>query len=210
MTLPDRVAGAKGRAFGADPACGIKGRWRPGRPGGGRTELTRGRNPADGGLSQHCFAHTLLVPAAVVTLRPVGTQMSPPLGGIGSGAARPPAPRRSSRGRAAPAAPATGPAPPTAAAQAQDPQDLGEQQRPGLGHDPRPVSGHDDLGTARGIVHGKSAFGRVRTGPSTSPILPVQRHFSRKRPRLIYPRRKSEARKSLLDHWDAQPLACTT
>lgn len=34
MTHLDRVAGAKGRAFGADPACGIKGRWRPGRPGG--------------------------------------------------------------------------------------------------------------------------------------------------------------------------------
>jgi hypothetical protein len=62
-------------------------------------------------------------------------------------------------------------------AQARDLQDLGEQQRPGLGDNPRSVSGHDDLGTARGILHGKSAFGWVRTGPSTSPMLPVQRHF---------------------------------
>jgi hypothetical protein len=34
-----------------------------------------------------------------------------------------------------------------------------------------------DLGTADGTVHGKGAFGLVRTGLSTSPILPGQRRF---------------------------------
>ena len=78
MTHPDRVAGAEGRAFGADPPC------RSGTAGvraglaGGPTGLTCGPNPAGGGLSPHCFTHTLLVPAGVMMLRPGGTQMSPP------------------------------------------------------------------------------------------------------------------------------------
>jgi len=123
----------------------IRDRWRPCRLAGGRTELTRGRNPAGGGLSPHCFAHTLLVPAAVVMLRPAGIADESAAGWNRQQAARPPAPRRSSRGRAPPAAPATGP-----------------------GDNPRSASGHDDPGTARGIPHGKSAFGWVRTRPSTS------------------------------------------
>jgi hypothetical protein len=40
-----------------------------------------------------------------------------------------------------------------------------------------PVSGDQQARTADGILHPESAFALVRAGPSTSPILPVQRHF---------------------------------
>ncbi len=49
----------------------IRSRRRPGRPGGGRTQLLRGPNLADGDRPPHCFAHTLLVSAAVLVLRPL-------------------------------------------------------------------------------------------------------------------------------------------
>ena len=152
---PRSVAGAEGRAFGADPPC------RSGTAGvraglaGAPTGLTWGPNPAGGGLSPHCFAHTLLVPAAAVMLRPLATQRSPPP--VESAAGQRDHQLRDDlpRGRAPPAAPATGPARRQLPPQARDPQDLGQQQRPGPGDDPRSVSGHDDLGTARGIPHGK-------------------------------------------------------
>ena len=61
-----------------------------------------------------------------------------------------------------------------APAQAGGPGGFKQQERTGLGHKPLTVSGRDDLGMARGILHGKSAFGSARTGPSASPILPGQ------------------------------------
>jgi hypothetical protein len=71
--------------------------------------------------------------------------MSPPLGGIGGRQCDRQLRDDLSRGRAPPAAPATGPARRQLPPQAHEPQDLGEQQRPGLGDNPRSVSGHDDL-----------------------------------------------------------------
>src|SRR5712691_2068552 len=53
--------------------------------------LRRGRNLAGGEPSSRCFAHNLLASAAVVVLRPLGTQMS----GVGSRT-----PRRTPRGAA--------------------------------------------------------------------------------------------------------------
>src|SRR6266540_1340908 len=44
MTHPDRVADAKGRAFGADPPCPIRDRWRPCRLVGGRGDVTSSRH----------------------------------------------------------------------------------------------------------------------------------------------------------------------
>lgn len=46
----------------------------------------------------------------------------------------------------------------------------------GLGHDPRSAGNHRDLRVVGGTLNGTSAFGWWRTGPSTNPILPVQRH----------------------------------
>ena len=45
---------------------------------GGRTWLIRGWNLAGGDPSPRCFAYTVLASAAVVILRPLGTQMSAP------------------------------------------------------------------------------------------------------------------------------------
>jgi hypothetical protein len=51
-----------------------------------------------------------------------------------------------------------------ALAQARHTGRFGQQQHTSLGHQPLPVSRHSDLGAARGILHGKSAFGSARTG----------------------------------------------
>jgi hypothetical protein len=61
--------------------------------------------------------------------------------------------------------------------QARHPGGAGEEQRAAAGHQPGAVSGYLQGRPQPGIVHVKSASALARTGPSTSPILPVQGHF---------------------------------
>ena len=82
-----------------------------------------------------------------------------------------------SPGHAPPAAPATGPGPPPGPGGGPVTRAASASSKAPPWETSPTVSGHDDLGAARGILHGISAFGSARTGPSTSPILPGQRHF---------------------------------
>jgi hypothetical protein len=61
---------------------------------------------------------------------------------------------------------------------ARHPHRLPQQDSTGLGHQAPAVSGDDRPGSACVILHLKVPSARVRTGPSTSPTLPGQRHFS--------------------------------
>jgi hypothetical protein len=74
-------------------------------------------------------------------------------------------------------APATGPARLTSRGQAGHPHRLPQQDGPALRDQAPAVRRHHDAIGACAILHLKSAFDSNRTGPSTSPILPGQKHF---------------------------------